>query len=90
MTEKELIKKREITISEYDSRRNTLFSSCYPNSKEFNSILMPSQDINMGFSTFKKAKGIGPIKNFKHKLSGKFKDPIQANKKFFKANPGLI
>ena len=57
---------------------------------EYKAIMMKANDINMGFSTFKKAKGIGqrvePIK-FKHKFSGKFKDPIEANKKFFRSKP---
>jgi hypothetical protein len=51
---------------------------------------MESNGVNRGFSTFKKAKNIGPIKVEKHKQSGKHKDPITANKKFFKANPTLI
>ena len=51
---------------------------------------MPGMDVKLGFVSFKRAKGIGPLKNFKHKLSGQYKDPIEVNKKFFKENPHLV
>jgi hypothetical protein len=73
-----------------DQRLGTTFSCVYPDNKEFPHLLMPGNDIKLGFVSFKRAKGIGPLKNFKHKLSGQYKDPVSVNKKFFKENPHLV
>ena len=75
--------------NDFDERMETTFSVVYPQNKEFNHVLMPQKDIQLGFVSFKRARVIGPIKNFQHKLNGKFRDPISLNENFFRDNPHL-
>ena len=51
--------KRRASADVYGAQEATIYSNVYPMNSEYKAIMMKANDINMGFSTFKKAKGIG-------------------------------